>query len=94
MPQWVSRGPIVASAGAGGAAGGAAAAGGLGHHDGAWLGGGGAWLEVNMHTIAACMSWRAYVSCALDAMRLSIVAFVWMDALARLSSDVVICHAC
>ncbi len=41
-----------------------------------------------------CMSWMALESAALVAKRLSMVAFYWMDALARLSSDVAICYAC
>ena len=40
------------------------------------------------------MSWMALERAAFVATRLSMVAFFWMDALARLSSDVVICCAC
>ncbi len=90
VPQWVGCGPIVASAGASGAAGGATAAGGVGHQVGAWLGEGCKWPERNMGTIATDMSWRTCASCALDATRLLIVTFFWINALARLSSDVVI----
>ncbi len=87
MPQWDGLGPIVAAAGASGAAGGATTTGGVGHHIGAWLGEGCAWPEGNMHTIAACMSWRACASYVLDATRLLIVVFFWIEALARFSSD-------
>ena len=40
------------------------------------------------------MSWMDLVSAALVATRFSMVVFFWMDALARLSSDVTICCAC
>ncbi len=40
------------------------------------------------------MSWMDLVSAALVATRFSMVVFFWMDALARLSSDVAICCAC
>ncbi len=40
------------------------------------------------------MSWMALVNAAFVATRLSMVAFFWMDAFARLSSDVAICCAC
>ena len=40
------------------------------------------------------MSWMALVNAAFVATRLSMVLFFWMDALARLSSDVAICCAC
>ncbi len=54
------------------------AAGGVGHHVGAWLGGGCAWLEGNMRTIAACMSLGACACCALNATRLLIALFFWI----------------
>ena len=41
-----------------------------------------------------CMPWIALENVALVAARLSMVAFFWMDALVRLSSDVAICCAC
>ena len=40
------------------------------------------------------MSWMSRERAALVATRLSMVAFFWMDALARLSRDVAICCAC
>ena len=40
------------------------------------------------------MSWMSQERAALVATRLSMVAFFWMDALARLSRDVAICCAC
>jgi hypothetical protein len=40
------------------------------------------------------MSWMDLVSAAFVATRFSMVVFFWMDALARLSSDVAICCAC
>ena len=40
------------------------------------------------------MSWMSRERAALVATRLSMVAFFWMDVLARLSRDVAICCAC
>ena len=40
------------------------------------------------------MSWMSRERAALVATRLSMVAFFWMEALARLSSEVAICCAC
>ena len=64
-----------------------------------WLAGGagvpsmGVWLVIIV--VSVCwISWMALDRAALVATRLSMVAFFWMDTLARLSSDDAICCAC
>ena len=55
--------------------------------------GAGVWVVIIVASVH-CMSWMALESAALVATRLSMVAFFWMDALSRLSSDEAICCAC
>ena len=53
----------------------------------------GVWVVIIV-AIVHLMSWMALERAALVATRLSMVTFFWMDALARLSSDVAICCVC